>query len=219
MLRPLTILLGLAVVTLALASCKKEAPPPPDENLLRAASRAHVRHVSDEWPETPGRVGLATILAQELEIADTHAQLAIKDPSNLEAILMHLRHVRHALDPSSEPNGPGKGFGVLRAAKETAKHIELAATVEGASNSVKLHSLHVATTANNVAHWGGQVMQITDEVLAAKSIMSSYASAKQIADMVRVMRFGQGTRTWRADEGGLQQLQQHLGFLLAGEGM
>ena len=219
MLRPLTLLLGLVVLTLALQSCKKEPPPAPDENLLRAASRAHIRHVTESSPETPGQVGLAAILEQELEIADMHAQLAIQDPSNFSAILLHLHHVRHALDPSSEPSGPGKGYGVIRAAKETAKQIELAATVDGASNTVKLHSLHVATPANNIAHWGAQIMKISDEVLATKSIMSSYASAKQIAEMIRAMRFGQGTGTWRADEGGLQQLQQHLGFLVAGEGL
>ncbi len=227
----LTFLLALVMTLGILSGCKQaevveqikaveavkeiEAVKPPS----RKASHAHIRHVTSKWPHTPGRVGLASILAEELGIANRHAQLAASNPADLAGILKNLRSVRHALDPSSEPSGPGRGYGAIRAADDVATHIQLAAKVEGASDNTKTHSPHVATSAGNIAHWGREVIEISGKVLAADSVRSSYGLAKQIAGMLQVMQVGQGGRTWKVDEGGLQQMNLHLGLLTAGEGM
>ena len=100
----------------------------------------HIWHVSKSINGTPGNVGLLTALEEEAGIAAQHAALAIGDLTNLESIQRHVRHVRHAVDPSTESGGPGKGYGLLRAAKGVATHIKLAANSDGSSENIELHA-------------------------------------------------------------------------------
>ena len=88
-------------------------------------AQVHIRHVVDAINGTPDRVGLLSILEAEAKIAAQHAKLAAADTESLESMQLHIRHVRHAVDPSAEPKGPGKGYGVSKAAKDVETHIIL----------------------------------------------------------------------------------------------
>ena len=104
------------------------------------ASIAHVKHVTEGWKDTPGKMGLGPIMEEEAMIAEKHAGFAASKPGDLKWVKTHIRHVRHAIDASSEPSfsGPGKGYGVIKAAGGVAKHINFAAGSSDSSGEVDM---------------------------------------------------------------------------------
>ena len=115
----------------------------------QGAGHNHIGHVMDAWNDTPDGVGLLPAAVEEAGIAAQHASLAAKDPSNLDSMKRHTAHVLHAVDPTQIENGPGKGYGVKQGAEGAAKHIQAAANTDGASDAIKTHATHVATSARN----------------------------------------------------------------------
>lgn len=187
------------------------------------ASHRHMGHVAKSWGDTPENVGLLTILEEEGQIAARHAGLAARDLSDLSSIQRHTRHVRHAIDASSESGGPGKGYGAVKAAQGVSRHIGLAANSEDASDNVKRHAEHVKSSAENVVKWGQEIMQLTDKVLGATAAEQAAPSAQRIQELTKgiaegVDANGDGSISWRPDEGGVPQAKQHMGIMARGEG-
>lgn len=172
--------------------------------LAAAQSQVHMGHITESWGDTPGKVGLLTILEQEAKIAAQHAEYGKGNAAT------HMPHVRHAIDAASEGGGPGKGYGVIKAALGVAAHMKFAAESPDASEGVKMHSVHVITSANNVAAWAKQVMEMSKD--------TSSASMAKIADMTKWIveghdANGDGKVGWQEGEGGIAQIKQHLGFI------
>lgn len=187
------------------------------------ASHRHMGHVAKSWRDTPEQVGLLTVLEQEARIAAQHAALAAKDLSDLSSMQRHTRHVRHAVDAASESGGPGKGYGAIKAAQGVSRHITLASNSADASDNVKRHSEHVNASAENVANWGQQVMQLSDKVLGASAAGPAADSVKQIQALTKHIAEGSdadgdGRVSWRPGEGGVAQAKQHMGIMAKGEG-
>jgi hypothetical protein len=169
-----------------------------------AQSHDHMGHLNDSFADTPGKVGLVTILEQEAKVAADHAGYGKSNPS------AHMPHVRNALDPKAEPNGPGKGYGVIRAAEAVIAHMDMARKAADASDGLKTHSEHVITSAKNVVMWAKQAME-----------KSKDTSAKSMDEIVQLTQWilngrdanGDGKISWQEGEGGIAQLKQHLGFI------
>ena len=191
----------------------------------KKVSHLHMGHVDEGWKDTPGGVGLLTILAEEVKIAAQHAGFAAKKLDNLAWMKTHTRHVRHAIDPSLEPSQKiGRGYGVIRAAKGVAKHIGFSSGAADASKNVKLHSVHVKTSALNVESWATTVIIASDSVLRASTAEEAAVSAKLIQAVTERMlngfdANGDGKISWKTGEGGVPQAKQHMGFMRKGEGM
>lgn len=193
------------------------------------ASIAHVKHVSEGWKGTPGGVGLGVVMEDEAMIAEKHAGFAASKPGDLAWMQKHIRHVRHAIDASTESSGPGKGYGVIKAARGVVKHINLAASSSDASGNVKLHARHVSTSAGNVVNWSNRVILLSENILAAKAnkkkdmkgaakwVKAIHATTKQIVSGNDAD--GDGKISWKYGEGGIAQAKQHIMFLKKGEGM
>ena len=192
-------------------------------------SIAHVKHVTDGWKDTPGKVGLGVIMEEEARIAEKHAGFAAKKPNDLAWMKTHIRHVRHAIDASTESSGPGKGYGVIRAARGVVKHINFAAGNSDASGNVKLHATHVATSAQNVVRWSNRVILLTENMLSAKAgkkkdmkaakkwVKAIHEATKQILNGFDANH--DGKISWKYAEGGIAQSKKHAGFIKKGEGM
>lgn len=185
-------------------------------------AQIHIGHVMDAINGTPGGVGLLTILSEEAEIAARHAGLAVSDPSNLESMQRHMHHVRHAVDPTTEDKGPGKGYGVLKAAEAVKTHINLAARSEGATEKIKQHAVHVATCAQNIAGWSKLILVESEKVLKAMSAEDAAPSARKVEELTRDIlegtdANGDGRVSWEAEEGGIAQMKQHMQLMLSGE--
>lgn len=182
----------------------------------------HIGHVVNGFNGTPDGMGLLPAAMAEARIAQQHAGLAARDPGNLGAMQLHAGHVIHALDPSIVPTGPGRGYGVKKAATGVATHIDLAAKTPGASQNVITHANHVATAAKNVLEWTDQIVALAQKVQAATSAAEAAALMSQIVSLTDQLVKGadanaDGKITWEKGEGGLQQAQEHVTLMLAGE--
>ena len=185
-------------------------------------AHSHIGHVADGFRGTPDGMGLLPAAQAEAEVAAQHAGLAAS--GDLAGMKGHIRHVMHALDPESTEGGPGKGYGLINAAQGAARHIQLAADAEGASDNVKLHAQHVAASASNVAEWGMVVMERCREIQET----DDEAKAKEMVAEIQLLlgkilnghdENGDGRVSWGPSEGGLEQAAFHLNLLKRGEGM
>lgn len=200
------------------------ARPGPAAALQANPSHTHIAHVMTGFPGAPDGAGLLPTAKGEVEIVVQHLGLAARDMSNLEWMQTHAAHVLNALDPSRMAEGPGLGMGVVAASEAIAQHIELAAAAEGASDNVKTHAVHVATAARAVAARATEMADLAERVAAARD----YSTAEGLIEQMRRMagqlttgvdENGDGQIGWADGEGGLDQVEQHMGFIVAGEGL
>ncbi|MEZ4416733.1 MAG: hypothetical protein R3E10_13375 [Gemmatimonadota bacterium] len=188
------------------------------------AAHRHMGHVADQWNDTPDQMGLLPAAQAEAEVANQHAALATAQPDNLQSIQRHIGHVVHALDPSMMDGGPGKGYGLIKAAQGAARHIALAAEAEGASDNVKTHAQHVQASSDNVVKWAQMAMEKAHAVLTATDAATAAALAEEIHQLTTAIvegtdANGDGRISWGEGEGGLAQATQHMGLMKRGEGM
>jgi hypothetical protein len=182
----------------------------------------HLGHVLNSFGDTPNNAGLLPTALAEANVARQHATLGARDPNNLDAMKLHAGHVIHALDPTIVTAGPGRGYGLKKAALGAATHTELAAKTPGASPNVVTHANHVGTSARNVVTRADQILALAKQVQAATVAADA---AKLMAQMISLSEQliagadanGDGRITWQEGEGGLQHAAEHLDLLIKGE--
>lgn len=182
----------------------------------------HLGHVVSSFMDTPDKSGFLPMALVEAKIAAQHAAFAARTPTNLQSMQTHAAHVIHAIDPTQAQSGPGKGFGMKRASGGIAQHVELAAKETGASPNVKTHATHVAAAARSAMARGDQAIAIAKQIMAATTADAAAALVAQLVSICDQFIAGSdvnadGRIGWGDGEGGLQQAQDHLGLLLAGE--
>lgn len=200
-----------ATAGVAAATAQLEMPAGP--------AGTHLGHVLVSFMNTPDKAGLLAVANLEAATALQHAEFAARTPTNLLAMQTHAGHVLHALDPELIPVGPGKGYGVKKAAAGVAAHIELAAKAEGASAGLKTHAGHVAAAAQSTVERVDaiivlvqQVREATDAAAAAGMISQIVSLSGQLATGVDLDANGQ--ISWGGGEGGLQQAEAHAKLAL-----
>jgi hypothetical protein len=201
-----------------------QAPPQaasssPVANLPAGAAGTHIGHVLNAFGDTPDRMGLLPVAVAEARIAAQHAALAGRAPTNLDAMKLHAGHVIHAVDPTVVAMGPGRGYGVKRAALGVASHIELAARADGAPAGVVTHSVHVATSARNTMQRADSLVAIAQRIRASTSASEAADLVSQMASLADQLIAGvdanaDGRITWAEKEGGLQHAQEHMDLML-----
>ena len=182
----------------------------------------HIGHVTTSFVDTPDKVGFLPIAFAEAQVAAQHATLATRTPTDLAAMQLHAGHVLHALDPKLEKTGPGKGFGFVRAAGGVAQHVELAAKEPSASPNVKTHAQHVATASRTAMKRAEQAIDLAKRIREAKDAATAATLTAQLASVCGQLVAGvdsnaDGRIGWDKDEGGIQQADEHIKLLLAGE--
>ena len=187
-------------------------------------SHAHMGHVTKSWGDTPDKKGLLPTAMAEAKIAAQHAGFAANKPDDLGWMQMHARHVLNAIDPSVEAKGPGMGYGVIKAAGGTTKHIGFAAKSEDASENVRIHAAHVSASSQNTVKRAQEIVTLGKKVIAAGSAADAAPLVKQMATlssqlMSGVDANGDGSITWHEGEGGLDAAQKHMGIMAKLEGM
>jgi len=183
---------------------------------------AHIGHVVNAFGDTPMNNGLLPTAMAEARTASQHATLGIRAPGNLDAMKLHAGHVINALDPTIVPAGPGLGYGLKKAALGVANHIELAAKAPGASVNVQTHANHIATSARNTVVRADSMIAIAKRVQAATDAPAAAALMNQLVSLGNQLVAGfdanaDGRITWQEGEGGLQQAEEHVQLMLAGE--
>ena len=187
-------------------------------------AHAHIGHIMDLWQGTPDNMGLLAVAEAEAAIALQHAELAVADSENLGAIKAHAGHVVNAIDPGVEPRGPGRGYGVLRAAAGVIAHVELAEKSADSSPNIKQHGEHVRASADNVVVWGRRIVDLGKRIGEAEDAIVAYALATEILALTQQITNGldanaDGNISWAAGEGGLSQARDHMFYMKSGEGL
>lgn len=195
----------------------------PSEATAQSAAHRHIGHVADMFNGTPENVGLLAAAQAEAEVAAAHAGYAAGS-EDLAGIQRHTTHVLHALDASTSERGPGKGYGLVRAASGCAQHIGMAGESDDASGAVKTHSTHVKTSCQNVVTWAESIAEKAAAVAAATDMATAKALADEIAGMTQAILSGtdadgNGRISWGEGEGGLEQAATHLRLMKEAEGL
>lgn len=205
-----------------IAAVPAAAPPQPVIAIPAGAAGVHIGHVAVKFFTTPDSAGLLAVAFLEARIAIQHAGFAARPNTALTAMQMHAGHIINALDPTIVVAGPGKGFGLKKAALGMSTHIELAAKSDGASANIKMHATHIATAARSTAARADQIIVLAQQVQKATDQAEAAKLIGQIQSLCSELVAGldvnaDGKISWDKDEGGLQQAQDHLNLLLAGE--
>ena len=100
--------------------------------------------------------------------------------------------------------------------------MELAAKEPAASANVKSHAVHVATAARSAMSRGDQAIAIAKQIQAATTAAAAASLVSQLVSLCEQLIAGSdnnadGRIGWGDGEGALQQAQDHMGLLLAGE--
>ncbi len=212
-IRTLPLLLSLLVAAVVVDRADAQETNP---------AHAHLGHVMEAFGDTPEGQGLLPTALAEARIAADHAGYALADPSDLEGMQRHVVHVIHALDPSRVDAGPGLGYGAKRATEAVVVHVEMAAEAEEASDNVRNHGMHVATAAGNAAERAERAVTLAEQVRDAGTADEAARILAELHELTQQIISGEdadgsGQVGWR--EGGLEQAEQHMGFLLDGEGI
>lgn len=194
----------------------------PPSQLPAGMVGTHISHLTTSFIDTPDKSGLLVIAFAEATTASQHAALAMRNPNDLAALQLHAGHILNALDASVEKTGPGKGFGVKPAALGVANHIELAAKEPNASPNVKVHATHIATAARSAAARADQAIALAQQVRQAKDAKTAAGLMSQLVSLCQQITMGadansDGRIDWSDKEGGLQQANEHVQLMLAGE--
>jgi hypothetical protein len=182
----------------------------------------HLGHIVNSFTDTPNRQALLATALTEARTAAQHAQLASRQPANLDYMKTHVNHVINALDPIVVAAGPGLGYGVKRAATGVAGHIEAAAATAGASANVQMHAKHIATCSRNAVQRAESIITLGQRVLAATTAQDAAGLVSQIASLADALLNGadannDGRITADPNECGLVAADDHMKLLLAAE--
>jgi hypothetical protein len=187
-----------------------------------ATAQTHIGHVLDSFNGTPDNTGLLAAAMAEAKVAADHAALAAKAAS-LQMMQTHAGHVLNALDPTLVAQGPGKGYGVKKAAQGVAQHAMLAANAANANEMVKTHSMHVSTAANNVVAMADEVIALAQKIRMSTSQQEAQQLAMEMQTKAEQLTTGvdadkNGQISWNKPEGGLNQAQAHMNFMKTAAG-
>jgi len=196
-----------------------EPEEPPAETAASMPANPHIGHVMTSFNGTPGSQGLLATALAEAKVAIDHAQLSANAADDLDAMKLHAGHVIHAIVPEEISRGPGNGYGLKKAATGIATHTDLAAKEQGASETVRTHAVHVITAARTTADRADRVLELARKVSAATTAAEAAPLAKEMSDLAAKLMSGEdadgdGRVTWQQGEGGLEQVEQHLGLMM-----
>jgi hypothetical protein len=181
-------------------------------------AQVHLGHLTTKFVNVPSG-GLLQAAQADARVVVQHAGLGAQDPNNLQAMKTHARHIMHAVDPRRVESGPGSGYGLLAAAEGLVRHTELASRSTGATDAVKTHATHVVASAKNTQRRADRILGIS--IVIAEYVESPADAAELFRDL-KVLADqliagsdanGDGQVGWQDGEGGLQIVEQHIGFM------
>ncbi|MDX2504602.1 MAG: hypothetical protein QNL62_09020 [Gammaproteobacteria bacterium] len=146
-------------------------------------SHVHIGHAMTAWRNTPNEQGLFITAEQEAVIAAEHAQYAIENSHDLNLLKMHIKHVQHAMDPNIAKQGPGLGYGFIKALNAARDHILFAADSSDASENIKSSAQLWSTSVDIIIKRSYLVLALCKGVLES----DSHEEVMVLADEIQLL--------------------------------
>ena len=202
----------LCLVSAVTVACARSVP---------LISHAHIGHSLTAWRDTPDQEGLFVVAEREAGIALEQAQWATQTAHTPGVAKKHISAVTHALNPDLQPEGPGLGYGAIRALEGAVDHIAFAAESKDASRNV-IESAH---------EFSRDAQSVLDRLKVAVEValLARHASAADLPGLAHELEQliylsingedvdGDGVIGATPQEAGLVQLRQGLHTMLANE--
>lgn len=127
-------------------------------------AHVHLGHTTSGWVDTPDRVGLLVVAEREAGTAADSALKAFQSGRNPNELKRQVGFVLHALDPKLESQGPGLGYGLIRAVEGATDHLRFAADSPDASKNLKDSVLDLESAASRVRQGAKVGVAICQEI-------------------------------------------------------
>lgn len=134
--------------------------------------------------------GYLPMAEAEVQTALIQATLALRKPDDLAHLQAQARAAQHAIDPSRIKEGPGRGFGVRKAAEGVVSYVTATGKSPDASEKIRSYSRWVAVSAENVIV---RADRITD-LLGKVERMKTAKNAARVMHLVRPHVSGNSAR-------------------------
>lgn len=153
------------MLSLTLAACVTTQAP--------KISHVHVGHAMTAWRDTPNEQGLFITAEQEAKIALEHARYAVENSHNMKLLKMHIKHVQHVMAPEIVPemrnDGPGLGYGFIKAISASRDHILFAADSKDASDNVKMAAKNWSKNVDVIIEQSDLIITLSHAVIKSNS--------------------------------------------------
>jgi len=163
--------------------------------------------------------GYLPMAEAEVQTALIQATLALRKPDDLAHLQAQARAAQHAIDPSRIKEGPGRGFGVRKAAEGIVSYVTAAGKSPDASEKVRSYSRWVAVSAENVIVRADRITDLLGKVERMKTAKNAARVMHLVRRMCQEILLGKDTNkdgevSWKKHEGGLAQAKRYTTVML-----
>lgn len=180
-MKPLASLAVLLIASNLLIGCASRVP---------SVAHTHVGHALSGWVDTPGERGLLEVAEAEARVAEQHAGFAVAGGRDVAEVRLHLGHVLHTLDPGREPEGPGEGYGLIRALEGAANHLRFAAESRDVSDNLRAGAQAFARAAAPILDEARLTATLAETARATADPAETLVFADEVLNRSRHMRQG-----------------------------
>lgn len=203
--RPLLFVLAAALAVAAFV---------PSSDAAQKKSHAYLLQVM-----TPDGKGYLPMAEAEVQTALIQATLALRKPDDLEHMAAMAKAAQHAIDPVRIKEGPGRGFGVKKAAQGIISYVTAAGKSPDASEKVKSYSRWVSVSAENVVVRTDRITDLLGKVMRMKTPKNAARVMRLVRRMCQEILLGKDTNkdgkvSWKKHEGGLAQAKRYTTVML-----
>jgi hypothetical protein len=163
--------------------------------------------------------GYLPMAEAEVQTALIQATLALRKPDDLAHLQAQARAAQHAIDPSRIKEGPGRGFGVRKAAEGVVSYVTAAGKSPDASEKIRSYSRRVAVSAENVIVRADRITDLLGKVERMKTAKNAARVMHLVRRMCQEILLGKDTNkdgevSWKKHEGGLAQAKRYTTVML-----
>jgi hypothetical protein len=212
-----TVLRGVVVVTgaVVLAACQTTQEKQP------TIAHTHIGHSLTAWVTTPNEQGLYVVAEKEARALNKVVN-SVNETSSLAQMKAASSDALYIIEPTKGVDGPGEGYGLLRAFDGAVLHLKFAAQSADASENFRKSVPKVEETAIAINNRIELVLTLAQEVLKANSALNARPLMKEIQTESRAIIFGaeldgKPPIGSSPEEPGLNQLRNDIAAMTARE--